>query len=243
MSSAAAPVALITGATGGIGSAVARRLHREGMRVVVSSSSSITQGQRLADELVPAAYIRADLTDPVQARHLVDETIKHFGQLDLLVNNAAAFAQIPHEDLEAVTPEVWRRLFDVNVIGAWCAIQAAQPALAAANGHIVNITSIAALRPMGASIPYAVSKAALGHMTALVAKALGPQVRANAVAPGLVITERTAEWAAARNEVEERAPLRRAGMPDDIADAVVALQNAPYVTGETIAVDGGLHLL
>lgn len=116
MSSAAAPVALITGATGGIGSAVARRLHREGMRVVVSSSSSVTQGQRLADELVPAAYIRADLTDPVQARHLVDETIKHFGQLDLLVNNAAAFAQIPHEDLEAVTPEMWRRLFDVNVI-------------------------------------------------------------------------------------------------------------------------------
>ncbi|WP_092808240.1 SDR family NAD(P)-dependent oxidoreductase [Rhodococcus globerulus] len=240
----ATPVALITGATGGIGSAVARRLHREGMRVVLTSSSSRTQGERLAKTLAPnASYVQGDLTDPADARKLVRAALSQFGRLDLLVNNAAAFAHIPHTDLAAATPEVWRRLLDVNVIGVWCTIEAARVALEDSCGHIVNITSLAGVRPMGASIPYAVSKAALGHMTPLLAKALGPSVRVNAIAPGFVATDRTSGWSEVLASVESSAPLRRAGTPEDIADAVVALHSATYVTGQTLAVDGGLSLL
>jgi len=115
-------------------------------------------------------------------------------------------------------------------------------ALKVSRGSIVNVSSIAASRPVGSSIPYAASKAALSHLTTLLAKAVGPEVRVNAVEPGLIDTPRTAEWDAVRALVRATAPLRRSGTPEDVAEVIVALATASYVTGQVVAVDGGLTL-
>ncbi len=108
------------------------------------------------------------------------------------------------------------------------------------NGVIVNVSSIAGLRATGSSIPYATSKAAVNHMTALLAKAVGPEVRVNAVAPGLIDTPWTADWDIERNFVTAVAPLRRSGTPEDVADVIFLLASTPYVTGQVVTVDGGL---
>ncbi len=236
-------VVLVTGSSSGIGAAVARAFAAEGARVVVNSSSSVEAGEKLAAELPEAIYVRADVSDPEQARALVDATVQRWGRLDVLVNNAGTTAVIPHDDLDAVTPEVWRRILDVNVVGTWLVTQAAVPALrAAGDGCIVNVTSIAGVRPTGSSIPYAASKAALNHLTLLLATTLGPAIRVNAVAPGLVDTPWTESWDDLRALVEAMAPLRRSGQPDDVAAVCVGLVRAGYVTGQVVLCDGGLHL-
>ncbi len=150
---------------------------------------------------------------------------------------------IPHPDLTAATSDVWRRIFGVNVIGTWQVTVAAVPHLrAGGEGSIVNVSSLAGHRPVGSSIPYAASKAALSHMTVLLANVLGPQIRVNAVAPGLVDTPWTADWDDVRAFVAAQAPLGRSGTPQDIAEVIVSLVTARYVTGEVVQIDGGLHL-
>jgi ketoreductase RED2 len=149
---------------------------------------------------------------------------------------------IPHHDLEAASIDVWRRIFEVNVFGSWAVSVAAMPALREAHGSIVNVASVAGVRPTGSSVPYAASKAALNHMTVLLAKVVGPEVRVNAVAPGLVDTPWTAEWDVVREVVRQVAPLRRSGQPEDVAEVVVALARAAYVTGQVVVVDGGLSI-
>lgn len=236
-------VALVTGSSSGIGEATARALAGEGARVVVNSARSVDAGRALADELPGAVYVQADVADPAQAAALVQAVVDSHGRLDILVNNAGTTSVIPHHDLDAATPEVWRRIFDVNVIGTWQVTTAAVPHLrAAGDAAVVNVSSIAGHAATGSSIPYAASKAAVSHMTVLLANVLGPEVRVNAVAPGLVDTPWTADWDLVRAVVRERAPLRRSGTPEDVADVVVALAGARYVTGEVVLVDGGLHL-
>jgi NAD(P)-dependent dehydrogenase (short-subunit alcohol dehydrogenase family) len=236
------PVALVTGSSTGIGAAVARRLRDGGRFVVVHSKSSTAAGEALARSL-DGLYLRADLADEAEARALVGSVLERCGRLDVLVNNAAVSWRIPHQDLAAVTPAVWREILDVNLIAPWVLIQEAAPALAESpDGCIVNVSSHAGSRPMGSSIPYAVSKAALDHLTRLLAVALGPAVRVNAVAPGLVETARTAGWTEFHELWRERAPLRRAATPEDIAAVVAALVDTPYLTGDVVLADGGLHL-
>ena len=164
------------------------------------------------------------------------------GRLDVLVNNAGTTAVIPHADIEAADLEVWRRIFEVNVFGTWAVTAAALPALRSTEGSIVNVSSIAGLRPTGSSIPYAASKAALNHMTTLLAKVVGPQVRVNAVAPGLVDTPWTKDWEVIREFVTAVAPLRRPATPEDVAEVIVDLAVASFVTGQVVTVDGGLTL-
>ena len=236
-------VALVTGSSSGIGEATARRLAGQGATVVVNSSSSVEAGTRVADSLPGASYVRADIADPAEATGLVEQVLERHGRLDILVNNAGTTRVIPHADLEAATPEVWRQIFDVNVIGTWQVTVAAVPHLrAAGSGQVVNISSLAGERPTGSSIPYAASKAAVSHLTRLLANALAPDVRVNAVAPGLVDTPWTEDWGTVREFVRLQAPLQRSGSPDDVADVVLGLVHATYVTGEVILVDGGLNL-
>jgi len=236
-------VALVTGSSSGIGEATARRLAGQGATVVVNSSSSVDAGTRVADSLPGASYVRADIADPAEATGLVEQVLERHGRLDILVNNAGTTRVIPHADLEAATPEVWRQIFDVNVIGTWQVTVAAVPHLrAAGSGQVVNISSLAGERPTGSSIPYAASKAAVSHLTRLLANALAPDVRVNAVAPGLVDTPWTEDWGTVREFVRLQAPLQRSGSPDDVADVVLGLVHATYVTGEVILVDGGLNL-
>ncbi|MET9435347.1 SDR family oxidoreductase [Streptomyces sp. NPDC006551] len=240
-------VALVTGSSSGIGAAVARRLAEAGIRVVVNSARSVEAGTALAAELPGAVYLQADVSDEAQARGLVERTVEICGRLDILVNSAGTTRFIPHDDLDAASPDVWRHLYDVNVIGVWQTITAAVPHLRASGaGCVVNISSQAGVRPGGSSIPYAVSKAAVNHMTKLLAKTLGPEVRVNAVAPGLIDTpwfDGVEGADDAKAHVAGAVPLRRVGRPEDIAQAVHDLAHASYITGEVLLVDGGGHLL
>ena len=239
------PVALVTGSSSGIGAQVVRRLAAEGHRVVVNSVRSVDDGRSLAAELGDdvAHYVQGDVAVLEDAQRLVAETVDHFGRLDVLVNNAGTTQVIPHSDLESATPEVFRRLFDVNVVGAWQVIVAAVPHLRESSaGCIVNVASLAGVRPTGSSVPYAVSKAALNHLTVLLANTLGPQIRVNAVAPGLIDTPWTADWDDVRGAVQAMAPLQRSGQPDDVAEVVMSLVRSAYVTGQIWVVDGGLSL-
>ncbi len=236
-------VALVTGSASGIGEATARALDSEGAIVVVNSVRSVEMGRQIASELGNACYVQADIATEADARRLVATTIDRYGRLDILVNNAGTTVKIPHRDLDAVTGEVWREILSVNVIGTWNVTVAAVPHLAeSGDGSIVLITSMAGVRPTGSSIPYAVSKAALNHMTLLLANVLGPEIRVNAVAPGLVDTPWTAEWELERAFVQKTAPLARNASPEEVADVVLAIVQSRYQTGDITLVDGGLHL-
>jgi NAD(P)-dependent dehydrogenase (short-subunit alcohol dehydrogenase family) len=240
-------VALVTGSTSGIGAAIARRLAAEGYTVALHGRRSSDVGHALAAELPGASYHQADLGDAAHAGELVQAVLAHYGRLDVLVNNAGEAARIAHADLKAATPEVWRRMMDVNLIAPWMLIAEAETALrkSAQQGRpasIVNIGTHAAVRPKGASIPYAAAKAALHHTTRLLALALGPDIRVNCVAPGLVETPMTADWEAAYELWNTRSPMKRAARPEDIADLVAALVGNDYVTGEIVIADGGLNL-
>ena len=238
-------VALVTGSSSGIGERVAHRLAAEGMRVVVNSATSVDAGRRVAAALGDGVghYERADIADPQQARALVESAAARWGRLDVLVNNAGTTVRIAHDDLESVTPEVWRRILDVNIAGTWEVTRAAVAHLRESGaGVIVNVGSLAGERPLGSSIPYAVSKAGLHHMTRLLAATLGPRIRVNAVAPGLVDTPWTQTWDDLRSLVTAMAPLQRSAQPDDVAKVVLGLVRSEYVTGEVVVIDGGLAL-
>jgi NAD(P)-dependent dehydrogenase (short-subunit alcohol dehydrogenase family) len=237
-------VALVTGSSSGIGAAVARSLAAEGARVIVNSRSSIAAGESLAAE-IGGSYRQADVASPEVARRLVSDTVAQHGRLDILINNAGTTRVIAHADLEAATPEIWAEIYAVNVIAPFVLATAAVPHLRAApgGGVIVNIGSLAGIRAAGSSIPYAASKAALHHQTRLLAAALGPEIRVNAVAPGLVDTPWTADWDAARAGVRSITPMRRVASPSDVAELVLAQVTSQLVTGEVWVVDSGLQLV
>lgn len=195
----------------------------------------------MAEEL-GGAYFQADLGVDVEAAELVPRVMREYGRLDVLVNNAGISWPVPHAELDALTADDWRRLLDVNLIAPWLLCTAALPALRESGGSIVNVTSHAGVRPKGSSIAYAASKAALNHVTKLLAAALGPEVRVNAVAPGLVDTAMTADWTAAQELWKTSSPMRRAAQPADVADLISALVHNTYVTGEVVLLDGGLNL-
>ena len=233
---------LVTGASSGIGERVAERFAELGALVAVNSSTSREAGEAVAARL-GGIYCRADIADDEAVRSMVDEVVAAFGRLDVVVNNAGTTRVIAHDDLDAVTDEVWNDILGVNVLGAWHVSRAAVPYLRRIeNGSIINVSSLAGLKVLGSSIPYAVSKAGLNHMTRLLARTLGPDIRVNAVAPGLVDTPWTAEWHDFRRLVGEITPMRRSATPDDIAEACLYLARSTFVTGDVLVVDGGHHL-
>ena len=237
-------VAIVTGSSSGIGAATARRLAGLGAHVVVNSSSSTEAGQTIADALPTASiYVQADIADQEAGRRLIDATVEHFGRLDVLVNNAAWTTVVAHDDLDALTDDIFRTTFDVNVFGTWWLTKAAMPHLRRSpDPNVVMITSVAGVRPGGSSIAYSMTKAALNQLTMLLAKACAP-VRVNAVAPGLVATPWTADWDARHAEVATTAPLHRSATAEDCAEAVLALLRNRYVTGHILVVDGGISLV
>ncbi|MBV9485809.1 MAG: SDR family oxidoreductase [Frankiaceae bacterium] len=238
-------VALVTGSTSGIGEAVARRLASVGTKVVINSTKSVDAGNALVAELGAdnAHYVQGDISVAADATRMVAAAVDRFGRLDVLVNNAGTTVRIPHDDFAAASPEAFRRLYDVNVIGTWQVTVAAMPHLVDSGaGCIVNVTSLAGVRPTGSSIPYAVSKAAMNHLTLLLANVCGPGVRVNAVAPGLVDTPWTADWNDLHEAIKFLAPMGRAAVPADVADVVQTLVDSTYVTGQVWVVDGGLSL-
>lgn len=244
MSEFSGKVAIVTGSSSGIGEAIVQRLHALGASVVVNSASSVEAGERVAKALGDdAIYVRADISDKASGEQLIAATIARFGKLDILVNNAGWTKLIAHHDLDALTDEIFDRTFEVNVKGTWMLTKAAMPYLKQSeDGNVINITSVAGVRPLGSSVAYSMTKAALNQMTLLLAKSCGP-VRVNAVAPGLVATPWTSNWQEQHEGVKAMTPLKRSATPDDCVEATLGLLRTRYATGQIFVVDGGLTLV
>ena len=238
------PVAIVAGGSTGIGASIARRLNQEGYRVVVVSSKSVDEGKSVVAELDGSWFLQADLAEPGAAAEVVARVDAEHGRLDTVVYAAGKTARIAHPDIHAVTDYVWEGILKLNLLGPWHFVQAAEPLLRnSPNGNIVVVGALAGVDVGGSSIPYAVSKAALHHMCKLLGGALGPEIRVNAVAPGFIETRWTEDWAAFRSQISETAPLRRTGLPEEVAELVLGLIRSTYVTGQTVVIDGGLSLL
>lgn len=241
-------VALVTGGGTGIGRGVSEALARQGMKVAVNYSQSREGAEEVVRHIVAAGGvaepIQASVAEESDVHRMIDHIQQEFGRLDLVVNNAGWSTRVPHERLEDLTDEIWDRTLNTNLRGAFYCARAALPLLKKQSGaSIVNIASVAGISGMGSSIVYAASKAAMLSMTRSLARALAPDVRVNAVAPGFVRT-RFANWpASAFDEGEGQAPLGRLATPEDIAEAVIFLARSEAITGETILVDGGTTTL
>ena len=235
-------VVLVTGSSSGIGEAIAHSADARGASVIVNSARSVDEGRAVAASLERGHYVQGDISSAEDCTNLVAETLATFGRLDVLINNAGVTAVIDHRDLKAATVDVFRRIFEVTVFGTWQMTMAAMDALSANGGSVLNMTSIAGVRPTGSSIPYAASKAALNHLTVLLAKVAGPAVRVNAIAPGLVATPWTAEWDGLKDLVSAVAPLRRVATPEDVAELSLDIATSTYVTGQVVVIDGGLTI-
>jgi 3-oxoacyl-[acyl-carrier protein] reductase len=236
-------VALVTGSATGIGRAVAIRFAKEGLAVAINYSRSEAEAKEtLADVQrhgVPAILCRCSVADDRGVQAMVARCREELAGLDVLVNNAATTRFIDHSNLAGLNDHVWDEILNVNLKGTFYCSRAAMPLLQERGGSIVNITSVAGLQGNGSSIPYAASKAALNCMTKSMARAFGPQVRVNAVAPGPVLTRWLADHAEQVNRYVEATPMKRAATPDDIADAVAFLAlGTTLVSGQVLVVDG-----
>jgi len=237
---------LVTGAGTGIGRAIAELFAREGAKVAVNYSRSRDAAEQVVAGIRAsggtAIAIAADVAQSSEASAMVDRVAKEFGQLDILVNNAGWSTRIPHDHLDDLTDEIWDRTFNTNLRGAFYCIRAAVPLLRKQpGGAIVNIASVAGMTGMGSSIAYAASKGGMITMTKSLARALAPEIRVNAIAPGFVRT-RFANWPQqAFDQGEAMTPLKRLATVEEIAALALHLvADAKSVTGETIVVDGGL---
>jgi len=245
----AGKVAVVTGASKGIGASIAKHLAAEGAAVVVNYASSKPGADRVVAEIVgsggKALAVRADMTQPEQIKQLFSETQRAFGSLDVLVNNAGIYEFAP---LESVTAEHFHKMFDLNVLGLLLATQEAVKHFGPQGGSVVNISSVASTSRYPATAVYSATKAAVDAVTRSLATELGPRkIRVNSINPGMVETEGVHAAGIAdsdmRRQTEATTPLGRIGQPHDIAPAVVyfASPDSAWVTGETLYITGGLR--
>jgi len=237
-------VAIITGSSGGIGEGIARVFDAEGASLVINSRTGVDEGRAVAASLSDAHYVQGDVSSDDQARRLVDEALERWGRLDILVNNAGFTIEMDHDDLDALTDEVWEQLLANNLKAPWYVTRAAVPALrATGDGAVINVGSVSGVRSTyweRSSLAYGVAEAALNHLTTLLATVLGPEIRVNGVLPGVIFSR--ASTGALYPMVEQTAPLGRIGQPRDIGDACLLMACGRYITGENLVVDGGLLL-
>jgi 3-oxoacyl-[acyl-carrier protein] reductase len=242
--------ALVTGGASGIGLATVEALLRCGAAVAVNYLPADARGpvvvQTLGKDQGRVVAAPGDVSDAHDAERMVRRAIGELHGLDILINNAGTaqtVEPIPFDNLEAMTEGLWAKILSTNLIGPFRCAKAAAPALKLSRGAIVNTASIAGLGQAGSSIAYAASKAALINLTRSLAKALGPEVRVNAVAPGLTRTPWTDPWPAERKaKTVEATALKRLVEPHDIADAMIFLASHPAITGQTLVVDCGRNL-
>ena len=190
-----------------------------------------------------AVALQADVASNASVVAMVEQAAAALGRVDYLVNSAGTTVFVDHPDLDALTEAAWQRVMGVNLVGAFYATRACAPHMRAAGaGAVVNVSSVAGITGAGSSIPYAASKGALNTMTRSLARALAPEVRVNAVAPGIIDTR----WVDDRREfldaAVEKTPLRRAAVAEDIAESVIHLLQSTFTTGEVLVIDGGISL-
>lgn len=242
-------VAIVTGASKGIGASIALNLAAEGAAVTVNYSSSKEGADHIVNEIVSkggkAIAVQANMTDQKDIKRLFSESKKAFGKLDILVNNAGIYEFVP---LENVTPELFHKMFDLNVLGLLLATQEAVKYFNNSGGSIVNISSLASTSSVPNSSIYSATKAAVDAITRTLGSELGKRkIRINSINPGMIDTEGTKSAGITesdfRKDVESRTPLGRIGNPQDIAGAAVffASDDSSWITGETLYITGGLH--
>ncbi|MCE3238004.1 MAG: 3-oxoacyl-[acyl-carrier protein] reductase [Gammaproteobacteria bacterium] len=239
-------VAIVTGSTSGIGEAIARLLAASGVKVVINSVKSIKKGAAIVAVLDDSIYCQANIAIEDDCKNLIYSAIKKYGRLDFLINNAGAIGRLPSNDINIITNELFLETLNINVVGTWCLTRHAIPYLQkSGDGVIINITSCAGSDPgaVSSAMPYAVAKSAINYLTKLLAKELGPSIRVNAVAPGLILTPRTEDFSVAIEKFENRTPLKRVGEPNDIAELVIAIIKSNYINGEIIVADGGFSVV
>jgi 3-oxoacyl-[acyl-carrier protein] reductase len=240
-------VALVTGGNGGLGQRICHALAKEGAHIAVMYAQSRDQAEGVARELasryqVNAAAFACNITDAAAVQKLVGDVTARFGRLDILINDAAYNKSVSFTDLDGLTQELWDTIMAVNLTGPMRMTKAVAPIMKAqGRGRIVNISSVAGLGPTGSSIAYAVSKAALIHLTKCMAVAMAPETLVNCVAPGLL--EGTRATANLRPDVVERnaasSLLKKPADKDDCADMVVTMCRTETMTGQTIVIDSG----
>ena len=242
-------VALITGGGTGMGRATALLFAREGASVAVNYSRSRTEAEEVVAEIKAgggrAIAIQASVANESEVIAMMRRIETEFGRLDALINNAGWTHRVPHDKLDDLTDDIWNQTLDVNLRGVFYCTRAAVPLLRKQEGaSIVNNSSIAALTGAGSSMVYAAAKAAVTTMTMSLARALAPQIRVNAIAPGFVKTQ-FANWPAEMYEqAVHKLPLQRLPTVDDIANAFLYLvADARSTTGEMLLVDGGVTRL
>jgi pteridine reductase len=231
-------VALVTGAAKRLGHAVALRLAEDGADIVVHYGNSETEAHATVNEIQKfgrrAIAISADLTKLAEIKNLFEQAAQHFGRLDILVNCAANFLQTP---FAKTTEADWDRSLNSNLRAPFFCAQAAAPLLKATHGVIVNFADIGGMLGWPGLIPHSISKAGVIMLTRALAKELAPEIRVNAIAPGTItMPGDPPEW---QQDFIKLAPLQRTGTPSDIADAVLFLVGAKFVTGQVLVVDGG----
>ncbi|WP_321889035.1 SDR family NAD(P)-dependent oxidoreductase [Paraburkholderia bannensis] len=244
------PVALVTGATGGLGEQICRTLAQAGCAVVAGYRSSAQAAQTLVAQLDGAGHraFAAPVTDTVALARLADDVATHYGRCDVLVNCAGTTRFVAHDDLDGMSDALIDDVLATNVRGPFAMVRALRPLLAqstlAGGAVVVNISSIAAHTAMGSNVIYCASKAALDNLTKSLARALAPQIRVVSVSPGLVDTEFVKSMDSAwRDEQAARTPLGRLADPQEIAQAVlVAARDLRFTTGCVLPVDGGRPL-
>ncbi len=235
-------VALVTGSARRIGAAIARRLHAAGASVVLHYRGAEPEAARLEAELnaaraASAARVKADLLAPIAPRALIGVALERFGRLDLLVNNASTFYPTA---LGAIEPGHWEELVGSNLRAPLFLAQEAAPELAKRGGAIVNIADIHAERPLKGYLVYSVAKSGLVALTRALALELAPDIRVNAVAPGAIAWPEDGQFEPPeRDRIVAGTPLGRLGSPEEVARAVHFLANAPFISGQILAVDGG----
>lgn len=244
-------VVLVTGSATGIGRAIAERFARAGARIAVNYRTSRNPAEELVARLrsagTNAIAIQADVSSDAEVRAMLAHVEREFGRLDVLINNAGWSTRVPHRNLDELTDDIWDKTFDINLRGVFYSIRAAVPCLRKRPGAaIVNVASVAGSTGVGSSIAYAAAKAGVLTMTKSLARALAPEIRVNAISPGLIRTQfagRPDSDSAFRAE-EGLTPLKRLATVDECAEVAFFLASAATaVTGQTILVDGGLYAL
>ncbi len=239
--------ALVTGASGGIGSAIARRLATDGLSVIVGYHSSADRAEQLAAELSGHGHrpARISVLEPESLRVAAESIAADFGSLDVLVNCAGVTRPVPHDDLDGLDDELIDEIFATNWRGPFATIRAMRPLLEAADHPVVvNISSVAAVTGQGSNVAYCASKAALDSMTRSLGRSLGSSIRFISVSPGWVLGEYADRMPQEMLQVQtEATPLGRLATPADVAAAVsAAVHHLPFTTGAVVSVDGGRPL-
>lgn len=249
------PVAIVTGSSSGVGAACVRQLAARGWNPVINFSRSEAAAKEVARSCeqtgAEVLVVKADVAEDGDCRRLVEQTMERFGRIDALVNNAGTTKFVDHANLDGLDKSDFLHIYSVNTVGAFQMTRAAAPHLrSAGRAAVVNVASIAGIKGIGSSIAYAASKGAMITMTKSLARVLGPEIRVNAVCPGFIQGEWLRQGMGAETYdrskafLEKSVPLRATATADTVAETIIALiEGASLVTGETLLLDGGHHLM